>query len=198
MSNYSNDIFVVENCILFEQQDALENCLTHHSFPWFFYTGTILPTDVTYTNACIIEKGFNPPQFSHFMSIENSPNVDLVAPILDCITKVFQTNIQILKLKFNLLTKYNKKTHHWPHSDIDDYNNNLMTAIYYVNNSDGPTFLFNEFAPKKNNKVTIATKVDPEKSKLVIFDSRRFHSSSSPVVNDKRIVLNIVFRIPEA
>ncbi len=197
MANYNNDILVVENSISLDQQDALEKFVTHHSFPWFFYPGTILPSDVTYSNNGIIEKGLNPPQFSHFMSVENSPNISLVAPILNCLAEICQTNIQILKLKFNLLSKSNKKTHHWPHADIDDYENKVMTGLYYVTNSDGPTFLFNKFAPKKNNRVSTVVKVEPQKGKMVVFDSRRFHSSSSPVVNESRIVLNIVFKIPK-
>lgn len=197
MINYNQEIFVVENSISKEDQDKLETLTTSHNFPWFFYPGTILPTDVTYTNDCIIQKGLNPPQFSHFMEINQSPFVDLVAPILNTITSIFNTNIQILKLKFNLLTKSNKKTHHWPHADIDNFSDKLMTGIYFVNDSDGPTYIFDEFAPKKNNKATKNVTIDPEKGKMVLFDSRRFHSSSSPVVHEKRIVLNIVFRIPK-
>jgi hypothetical protein len=197
MVNYNKDILVVENSISVEEQDALERFVTHHSFPWFFYPGTILPTDVTYTNDCIIQKGLNPPQFSHYMSVENSPNINLVAPIFNCLAEIFQTNIQILKIKFNLLTQINKKTHHWPHADIDDYENKVMTGLYYVNNSDGPTYLFNKFAPKKNDNIIPLVKVDPEKGKMVIFDSRRLHSSSSPVVNNLRTVLNVVFKIPK-
>lgn len=196
MINYNQDILVVKNSIDVEQQNTLLKFVTDHKFPWFFYPGTILPSDVQYTNDCIVEKGINPPQFSHYMTIDESQNKDLLSPILNCITSVVNNNIQILKLKFNLLTKYNKSTHHWPHSDIDDYDFKIMTGLYYVNTSDGPTYFFNKFAPKKSNSLKAVVKIDPEQGKLVIFDSRRFHASSSPVVNEKRIVLNVVFRIP--
>lgn len=197
MINYSNDIIVVENSILLDEQNSLEGMVTDHSFPWFFYVGTILPRDVEYSNECIIEKGINPPQFSHFVSIEKSSFLNLVAPVLNSLTKIHNTNLEILKLKFNLLTKTNDQTHHWPHTDIDNFKDDIRTAIYYVTNSDGPTFLFNEFAPKINEAITSCVKVTPEKGKMIIFDSRRFHASSSPVDNNIRIVLNIVFKIPE-
>lgn len=196
-TNYTEDILVIENSIDQGKQNTLEKIITRHEFPWFFYTGTILPSDVEYQNDCVIQRGINPPQFSHFMSVERSQYIDFVAPILNCLANVFQTNIQILKLKFNLLTKTNKKTHHWPHADIDNYSDRIMTGLYYVNDSDGPTSVFKQFAPKKSDKLTKLVNIDPQKGKLVIFDSRRFHASSSPTAAETRIVLNIVFRIPE-
>jgi hypothetical protein len=197
MANYSNDIMVIENCINLNQQNDLKEFVTNYRFPWSYYSGTILPTDVTYQNDCIVQTGINPPQFSHFMSVENSSNISLVAPILNCLANVFNSNIQILKLKFNLLTKSSDNTHHWPHADIDNYTDDVMTGLYYLIDSDGPTYLFEQFAPKESENISIVAKVEPEKGKLAIFDSRRFHASSSPTMNETRIVLNVVFRIPK-
>jgi hypothetical protein len=38
-------------------------------------------------------------------------------------------------------------------------------------------------------------KTNPKKEKILIFDSRRFHASSSPQLNNIRLVLNIVFGV---
>ena len=91
----------------------------------------------------------------------------------------------------------NDNTHHFPHTDVDELENNIKTAIYYVNDSDGETYLFNEMAPKKFDSVTIYKTVMPKKGKMLIFDSSRFHSSSSPTKSNIRIVLNIVFKIKD-
>lgn len=197
MNNYLKDIIVVENSILKNQQDDLEKTVTEYTFPWFFYEGTILSKDVEYSNDCIIQIGTNPPQFTHYCSTDNSLFVDHVAPILNTLAEIFNKDLQILKLKFNLLTKSDEQTHHWPHADIDNFKDDIRTAIYYVTNSDGPTFIFKEFAPKIADSLNVAVKVTPEKGKMIIFDSRRFHASSSPVDNNTRIVLNIVFKIPK-
>jgi len=63
-----------------------------------------------------------------------------------------------------------------------------------VNDSDGDTYLFNEFGPKESNEITTRTRISPSKGTLVVFDARRFHASSSPVNNDVRIIMNIVFK----
>lgn len=198
MADHIKDIIVIEDCIQEDHQDNLEKLVTGSNFPWFFYPGTILPTDVEYTNECIVQKGSNPPQFSHFLTLEKFPFVNTISPVLDTITSVVKTNIRILKIKFNLLTKSSNTSHHWPHTDLDNLTDDVRTGLYYVNDSDGPTYIFNEYAPKVKESVTEAVKINPEKGKLVIFDSRRFHASSSPNIHNARIVLNVVFTLSGA
>lgn len=191
----NNSIIEIPNFIRPNEQNLLENYVRHPNFKWSYYEGTILKTDLLYTNDCIIQQGINPPQFSHLVNIRHNSNVIFIKPIFDAIANHFNLNLQILKCKYNLLTKRNCSFHHYPHSDLDDYENDIFTGIYYVNNSDGDTYLFNEFAPKKDDTATIMQKIKPEKGKLILFDSRRFHASSSPLENEIRLVLNIVFKV---
>lgn len=59
----------------------------------------------------------------------------------------------------------------------------------------------NEFAlenivsDEESNDVSIRSQVPPQKGKLVVFDARRFHASSSPINNDVRIIMNVVFKV---
>lgn len=195
MNNFSDDIWEIENFIPENNQDLFEKYVTSHNFKWSYYEGTILKSDIQYTNSCIIEKGINPPQFSHFVDLRYDSNTIFIRPVLNKIAEHFNQNLKILKCKYNLLTKSNDDTHHFPHSDIDDFTNKIFTAIYYINNTDGETYLFNEFTPKNNEEITINRKIQPKKGKILIFDSRRFHASSSPQTNETRIVLNIVFGV---
>ena len=197
MNNYDSNVSLIENCIGEKEQNILESYVSNSKFPWGFYEGTILKSDIEYTNSCIIEKGINPPQFSHFVSVNNNPNIVFFQSIFNFIATHYNTNIHILKCKFNLLTKREDGQHHYPHTDIDDFNEEIKSAIYYVNNSDGDTYLFDQFAPKTNDDATIHKTFTPKKGSILMFDSRRFHSSSSPLNTEKRIVLNIVFRIPK-
>ena len=67
----------------------------------------------------------------------------------------------------------------------------------YPENTDGDTILFNEFfsKDKKPEKLTIAKRVEPKANRCVIFNGWRFHTSSNPIKNNRRIVLNTNFRI---
>jgi Rps23 Pro-64 3,4-dihydroxylase Tpa1-like proline 4-hydroxylase len=65
--------------------------------------------------------------------------------------------------------------------------------VYYCNDSDGDTFLFNEFYDGKNpDKLTIAQRVTPKKNRCVVFESNRMHASSSPIYSKDRRIINFV------
>jgi hypothetical protein len=195
MNNYNSFIEEIEDFIPCNNQNSLEKYVTSHNFKWSYYEGTILKSDIQYTNSCIVEQGFNPPQFSHFVDLKYDSNIIFIRPILDNLSYHFNKNLKILKCKYNLLTKSNNNNHHYPHSDLDDFKNNIFTAIYYINDTDGETYLFNEFAPKLNDEISVIKKINPKKGKILIFDSRRLHASSSPQLNNIRLVLNIVFGV---
>jgi hypothetical protein len=70
-------------------------------------------------------------------------------------------------------------------------------AILYMNDSDGPTFLYKnrykdtQFIPKET--LEIMEKIDPKRNRLLIFDGLNFHASSYPKDTRRRIVVNINF-----
>jgi len=79
-----------------------------------------------------------------------------------------------------------------------DTNTPHYASIYYVNDSDGETIIYNqEFdgdfeAP---SDLTIMTKVEPKANRLLIFDGKYFHTGSSPSKHKNRIIINSNFYI---
>jgi hypothetical protein len=89
--------------------------------------------------------------------------------------------------------------HHLPH--IDSFFPHYV-AIYYVNDSDGDTIIFNETNDSydsgdadinkiKTGPFTIKRRVTPKKGKVLIFEGKYYHTSSWPIVNKCRSVINI-------
>lgn len=115
---------------------------------------------------------------------------------LTVMDKVKQFDLTPVRIKFNMLRRTDFPENHYniPHIDFDTINK--ISALYYVNDSDGDTFLFNERfdETKVPEKLSIAQRVAPKKNRLVIFDSDRFHASSNPKTNPERIVINFVFQ----
>jgi hypothetical protein len=106
----------------------------------------------------------------------------------------------IVRLKANILLQNPLATtenYNIPHQDSDDIK--CYSMIYYCNDSDGDTFLFNEFydADKPPERLTIHQKVTPRKNRAVLFESRRYHASSNPIVSRDRFVLNFVLKLKE-
>ena len=67
--------------------------------------------------------------------------------------------------------------------------------IYYVNDSDGDTIIFNESGGenvnKRPDKLTIKKTITPKKNRAVLFRGDYFHTSTNPTKSEKRIVLNV-------
>ena len=73
----------------------------------------------------------------------------------------------------------------------------LFSAIYYLNDSDGDTFMFNERSNKDNliEKLTISERITPKMGRTIIFPVNQFHASSNPIETKSRFVVNFMFEV---
>ena len=80
-----------------------------------------------------------------------------------------------------------------PH--IDHHANGLggdtIVALYYVNETDGDTVIFNEQGLDPPQQVTIKQRVEPKQNRLLLFDGAYYHASSAPKHHDCRMVITI-------
>lgn len=101
------------------------------------------------------------------------------------------TYTRVLRLKFNILPKGNGSgKYHTPHVDQDRPHN---VFLYYVNDSDGDTYFFNERLGYNGIDFTVDQSVSPKMGRAVFFDGSIYHASSSPVESNMRCILNIDF-----
>jgi len=99
----------------------------------------------------------------------------------------------IEKIKANMLLKKDTgpDAYNTPHVDIPEPG--MKSMIYYVTDSDGDTFVFNETFDDK--KLTVRKRVSPKKARAIVFDSNTWHASSNPRSHANRVVLNFVFGV---
>jgi hypothetical protein len=122
----------------------------------------------------------------------------LTIPLITACSKHNINLNKILRIRAGLHIKQEKNEVHLPHIDQDMPHTGM---IYYLNNSDGDTFFYNERYQTGAEKgyltdfsnTTIEKSVTPEKNKYVIFNWDQFHSSSSPSKNPYRVVINYNF-----
>ena len=112
---------------------------------------------------------------------------------------IFSTENNLRRAKVNLTQNNNQDypTPKFPHRDIDidDNNfleNNFWAIIYYVNDSDGDTIIYNETEKLEDlSKYTIKQRISPKKGRIVFIKGHLFHSASNPSNKySKRIVIN--------
>jgi hypothetical protein len=90
--------------------------------------------------------------------------------------------------------------HHNPH--VDFYQPH-RAALYYVNDSDGDTVIFNEtyddvsreqsLRYTKEGLFTVARRVSPKKARMCGFDGKHYHASMHPMQSSSRIAIAFSF-----
>ena len=181
IENFVNDNFHKQVC----------ESVIHDNMPWYFQTGTMWPG---YESPPNIPNSYDAPQFVH--SIYNEGKVvSNLAPLVDNIAwKLSLTeNIytgKIFRAKINL--NYQSITipidgHYKPHRDLIDHNEvKSIIAIYYLNDCDGDTLIFDD-------TLNIIKRISPKANMLIYFDGKYLHAGSPPRKSNNRILLNMVF-----
>lgn len=146
--------------------------------------------------------------FSHmaYLTDEPEPSASPLSSLLLPILFVFCEKAKLefhalLRIRVGLFTRTpSDAAHHNPHVDFSQPH---RTAVYYVNDSDGDTVIFNETIDDvslersadyaNRGRFTIAGTVPPQKGKMCSFDGRYYHASSYPTKATKRIAVTFNF-----
>lgn len=98
---------------------------------------------------------------------------------------------QIIRIKANLYPQVKDYAFHSPHVDTEG---DHKVFLYYVDDSDGDTVLFDQkFNGIAPSDLTVKKSVSPKAGKGMVFDGLHYHASSSPVLNKTRCTINIDF-----
>jgi len=191
-----DDIIIIKDVIPKDYQNFLLSQVSGLKFPWYFNPNMVSDRDP------LLKEDGNIMGFNHFMYEENnavSPFFDTVYPLILSISDKSDVRYQkIERMRFNLTFQNKTDTAPWHLPHIDSPYPHLV-AIYYLNDSDGDTVIFNEtndsfkagdFAKMTSNDFTVKARITPEKGKMVIFPGQYYHASSSPKKSKFRIVLN--------
>lgn len=202
---------IIDNFLPKETQDELEEALT--SYKYTMSIGTVskdyrnnlpfletLPnSEVIQFESKIVDDGlciFPEEEEIYFRQIWNA---FVKANIENVVYNLSTSNDLVLKrMKSNVLPNQKKRlfghVHHTPHVDcVENESFTNISCIYYVNDTDGPTVLYNEYSTDNPKKLTVFKKIPPKKGRLLAFHSNRYHTSSSPRRSQYRHIINMVF-----
>jgi hypothetical protein len=111
---------------------------------------------------------------------------------------------KLIRLRLGMITVTSNTVFHPPHVDFDFPH---RTGLFYFNNADGDTVLYNEkFNPtsaidgyeyyqQNQNRFTVKNKIAPAANTFVTFDGLHYHQSSTPTSVPRRIVMNVNYTI---
>lgn len=173
----------------------IQSCLLSHHRQWQYADATILELS-NYPNVK------DSPQFTNHVSNNEWDDVNIcVDRFLWYIGESCNLTIdKVGRIKINLLMRegdYPLGFTNTPHSDyINDTGTKierLTTFLYYVNDADGDTVIYNEMEVDKPSKLTEAKRITPKANRGVLFDSNYYHASTPPRITNRRVVINAVF-----
>lgn len=124
-----------------------------------------------------------------------SPLFQSVVPIVWFLEKETGIKIKnILRIKANCLVRDGTTGQYNP-PHVDVYEPGCMSLVYYINDSDGDTILFDKMIQQGHNDLTPIVRNSPRKGSAFMFPSNQLHASSCPVNSKQRLVLNFILEI---
>jgi hypothetical protein len=195
---------VIDDFLTKEHQDSLERMITGSDFPWNFHAYSVSEYPLTEHYYSDVEYKEH-IQFRHVFFHENTIKSNFfqyIAPLLAEYQKKTNSNLNVYRIKANLLMPQKGPKSQQPHTDNMIFENgvfkggNKRTLLYYVHNSDGDTVLYNKhYFGEPLGLVKEQKRVSPKKGRAIIFDSNQVHSGTCPTNSDYRVVINCVFEV---
>lgn len=187
----------IENILPEADFNQLHDILTSFEFDWHYLPGTVRPEvkqDIIAANEFDL---YESEQFIHVL-YDTQP-VSPYWKYIDSVVQSFETRLgkeveEIARIKANMLVKNNSGNPllNCPH--VDRSPPGWHSLVYYLNDCDGDTVLFNKKGSQGFHNLQIQDTASPKKNTAVLFESDWYHTSTNPVDNPRRIVLNFILR----
>jgi len=166
---------IIENVLVADYHKDLCDYILSSYMPWHFNDNTADKDQLF--------------QFIHSVVQDNqicSSNQNYMSLVANILTAAGVKNPCINRVKFNLLPRQ-------PYTEEDLENSihqdgtagDLNSLIYYPHDCDGDTVIYGADGALMN--------ITPKANTAVMFDSQLKHRATPPTINQKRIVLNIVY-----
>ena len=186
-----------ENAIPIAYQNELESLLFSREFPWFivnerFRDGTF---NTAFSNY-LLDDGPSMPKGSTASLLFTT-----FAPIVYTMSELIGKEVdKILRVRAGMLLPTNLTTSGLPGYDVDpgdgphiDFRMPHYTGLYYANNADGDTIVYNETSPAAT--YTELTRSKPKKGKIFVFNGSHYHQSNRPKLTSGRCVITFNFTV---
>ena len=174
---------VIDSFLPKAYQEALESLLLSADFGWYLNPRTATKCDFDIAKKTTTDSF----QFAHMFFHDGqaySNHLNFLTPILHhlMLTENVDTT-EIMRVKANLnvpVPNYPEGHHYVAHKDYPKDTGNI-TAIYYVNDSQGDTTFFSPSGE-------VIDKVTPKKGRLVYFDGGTYHAGRPPTANIRCLI----------
>lgn len=188
---------IIDNFLDEYHFNELAKIVLGEKFPWFYIENVSLPIEdhITSDPLAIETSGLNHVSLDREWEVQ-SFTYNLLLPFFDKLrTELGYAESDLIRVRFSMKLQkigYTSDNYNLPHVD---YYYPHDTIIFYINDSDGDTRLFDQwFDPTtgiNQTKFTTQERITPKANRLVLFNGLQYHTASNPICSGKRVILNI-------
>jgi len=184
---------IYDNFLDNEEMNDILNVMTSNDFPWF-----INPTnDYNLFETDGDENTYESFQLTHSFIRNGTKNSEFSRISTNLLNRFSEKSgvrfEHVERVKANLQTKLERREDAYNTPHIDQLMSNYKVLIYYVNDSDGDTFIFDRRMGDTKGAYRILKRITPKKGRFLLFDNEYYHSGTNPLETDSRIVINFNF-----
>jgi hypothetical protein len=174
-----DDILIIDDAIPVAYADAIENFIFKLNFPWWYQADSAFGADANSVSY---------PSLNHVLVRHGepiNPSFEFFLPMIYFVCDKINYNItQITSakscLQLPLIMQSDDRSNN-PHVDVEHEH---LVALYYVNDSDGETIIYNETFEKNTTfskeTLTVKQRITPKKGRFLIFNGKYLHNSTTP------------------
>ena len=194
----NSDIVILDNFLPKSFEDEILYNMSSLEFPWFYNPNISYAPEVTSRFMMADPQIKESDGFVSRLIIDNARVNgfgDLVRPVMYFVEDKFKAKVNyILRARAVMIYKNPMFGNYYSVPHVDDAGDHL-TLIYYVNDSDGDTVIFEDVFEQNLDykKKTIAQRVSPKKGRAVLFNGLRYHAGTVPQ-HSNRMLINFNFR----
>ena len=185
---------VIDNFLPQDQFDKLSEFILSNEFPWY-YTSHVSyhPDEQKCNNTDAIETdGWYHMLYANDIG-NNSMFYNQFIDFFEQLAIRFgYTQDDLIRARLGLKVPkvgYTEKNYNLPHIDYYEPHDNM---IYYLNESDGDTRLFDQYyTGNEPEDFSVQSTVAPKANRLLLMDGFQYHTASNPLQVNRRIVLNV-------
>jgi len=180
-----DDILVIDDFLTPSYHKNLKQTIENVSFKWKYLQNVTSYGD---NEGTLNDYGFSHTIFNARTGELESEHAQFFEPFMFQVSDTAKCN-GALRCRVDMVTHSSKEEFiHEPHVDFIGRQN--VSSVYYVNDSDGDTIIYNEKEGAKLDNLTIKQRVSPKANRLLLFKGEFIHTGSTPLKNKRRILIN--------
>jgi hypothetical protein len=180
---------IIEKLLSPEIEDELYNVMTDIYFPWYWNKPNVINKNAP--EGQLFQ--FFYPFIDKRNGYKKSEHFNLIEKIVEAIETKTTIKVKNIKRVNGHLIPRIVHCQEWldniVHRDIETDDKKSISVVYYVDDSDGDTLIFD------TDKKTVIERSSPIKGNCIIFNSKSWHRASIPIKNKRRIIITFILEV---